>query len=322
MKGSRDALAYVEAEEPGVWSAVAACGEAVKRERSLVNPDRWKYRLTRCGKLPWCTYCVQHGDAVRTARVLARFEALTPNGELPRFLPAVQTAALNDSGTGWGGWAARHVAKFRDAVWKTIRDVWPGADGAFFSYQDFGEQGFSKQHPHLDFTVNGWAMGDDGPQEVDVYELRAGGFEQWWQALERNLPAAVRPLPPGSRGFDVVGVRVGATDFRKLLAYKVRELIDLRKLAYEPDARMIGWTSYKTREAAWLPLQDFQIRLAEYEARLGAFGRSQHKRLHVGMGAMADRGLEAREAKFGGRYNHREDCTCQDCNEWQYVGSA
>ena len=316
-----DVLHYLRDHDPTVYAKVRACRTKARVARDRMT-GRYKVRLYGCHVEPWCIACEHEAKWRRVGKVLERFQACTPAGRQPRFAHIVMTAALREDGAGWGRFAKEDPKAFRELTWKVTKSAYGEGAGAYMTYQDFGERAFSKVHPHLDFTLNGWSLdADDRPVLTPTYSLKAGGSQRWMDAVRREVVA--RWLLPDDEAVSNLNIQAfitGAKPYARILAYQLRGLVDVRKMTYERGRQLVYWSSYRDNTRARMTVQEFHDGLADYQRRLGPFGDHQAKTLHVGMGHLADRRLKTTAKQMGSvEPDHRRGCFCYACADWELL---
>ncbi|MCA1812220.1 MAG: hypothetical protein ABR562_01400 [Thermoplasmatota archaeon] len=210
--------------------------------------------------------------------------------------------------------------------------------GAHMSYQDHGEAGLARRHPHIDLTLNGYRVQDGKVSVVEDEEFHRysrdfslGRGEDYARAVE-IVETNAQALRLGAKATSIyVGTPLESyARYHKILSYQLREMIDLRKLRYNAEQRLVGWESYKEPyETTWLGIQDWEAAYAEYSWRLKLFEsapmRADGKRksariLHRSFGHMADGEIgRTQRATRGTPEAHPDNCGCRKCGEWQRV---
>jgi hypothetical protein len=240
-----------------------------------------------CERIPYCIRCTKANTERRVWDTLNQYSRCTPAGQKLRFQHIVQTAPLTNDGEGWGLAASKDIAKFAAIVWGSLVEFHGPGIGAYMSYQDFGEQGFNKRHPHMDLTLNGWMLEDGKAVHTPRLELRGGGRAQWDDSIRARATVFQVDARRGSPDFGVV--KVGVRQYYKILRYQVREMIDLRKLTYRTSPEIIQWTGYKDQPPAAMTVDHFLDGLQEYQTRTKAWTRQAQ--LHRSFGHMAKKSL-------------------------------
>lgn len=304
---------------PSEWDRIKDCRLSYQEWEEPHNPG-W-YKVTPaigsvCEKIPYCIQCTKANTERRVWETLNKYSRCTPNGRQLRFIHVVQTAPLTDDGQGWGLEASQNIPEFAKIVWESLEEFFGEGIGAYMSYQDFGEKGFNKRHPHMDLTLNGWKLDADGkPEHTRTVELREGGRRRWDEAIARR---AARLRPNAQRGSAFFGRPTeGIRQYYKILRYQMREMIDLRKLEFVASANVIRWVGYRDEPPAVMTVDHFLESLAEYRQRVKPTPRSQ---LHRSMGHMAKRSIGKTESLMGGHeLDHDADCPCGECGDWHRV---
>ncbi|MFO1534843.1 MAG: hypothetical protein ABR586_04195, partial [Thermoplasmatota archaeon] len=315
-----DARAFLADRLPQVWDQVRVCrlGTFHTSEKTD-DPDRVKVWSRRCGMDPWCLECVHYQHWRRVQRTFERWAKCTPQGEQPRFSHIVITAPIYDAPESWGLKASRNPKAFMDVVWRVLTEIYGEGLGAHMSYQDHGEAGLARRHPHIDLTLNGWTVKDARVDELPYYELGGGGYDHFIDTIEKHANA----LHLGARASSLyVGAIIeGFERYHKILGYQVRELLDLRKLRYDRTGSRVGWESYKEPyDTTWMPVRDWFLAFEEYCARLRVFNGESGRKLHYDYGHMAANHIRATQAATGGKPDpHPEDCPCSRCGDWRRV---
>jgi hypothetical protein len=315
-----DVLRYLQDHNPDAYRKVAKCRS--KARVAVENGgDRYKVRLYGCHVEPWCIACEHEAKWRRVAQVLDRFQLCTPAGQQPRFAHIVVTAPIFPDGRGWGRFAKSDLKTMRDVIWSVTKWVYGAGIGAFTTYQDFGERAFTKTHPHLDFTLNGWMLQDGQPVQTPTYQLKSGGYDAWARQLRSEVLR--RWLLPDEEAVSTMHVQSyvsGVKGYVRALAYQLRGLVDARKMTYDRTRQVVYWSSYRDNTRVKMTVQEFHAGLDDYERRLGAFGKRQSKRLHVAVGHMADRALDATSEAMGAEERrHPRSCVCAKCGDWEVV---
>lgn len=318
----REAAGLLKDHFPGEWSRIQNCGMAFER-RAWVPDAKWgKLQPMRCHNVPFCLPCVEYAHRLRLNGWFNSLERVTPAGLPLRLSQVTQTAPLNADGEGWGAAASRNVSKFRKVVGAHLREWYGEGIGVVMSYQDFGEQGFSKRHPHLHMTVSGYRLLDGKVSVVQDPDLAGSGRGRWDEGMAARATVFGDWSGWHSGGsLDVIPFKQGRAEYNKLLRYQLRELVDLSKIEYQPSKRRLLWKSGTGPEVAGMDVLDFKARLLEYKLRLGVWERSQKtggvKKLHVGFGILGDAAIGAAQEAIGGvESDHKPDCACGKCQEW------
>lgn len=319
MNQHPDVLRYLADTRPETLARVRACGRKARVVAHEVKPDLYKVRLYGCKVQPWCTRCVNEAKHHRARDAMARFAKCKPATQEMRLAHVVQTAHFSVDSGGWGERASRDVDAFRRIVARVVQESFGSGYGAYFSYQDFGERAFGKRHPHLDFTINGWSLAADGRAELTrTYDTTHGGYNLWVQRTRQHAAAAFLLHD------DYIGTnlklqrwRTGYAAYYNAMLYQVRELVDVRKMTYDRQRGLVWWNSYRDNSRERMTLSEFEEGLADYTTRLGAWGHHQARRLHVGMGHLADGRIPRTMKAMGGEApSHRRNCQCAECQEW------
>lgn len=233
---------------------------------------------------------------------------VTPRGRVPRFYHVVQTAHHSEDGNGWGVKASQDLEAFGRIVWSALREWFGDGIGAIMSYQDFGERGFAKRHPHMDLTMNGYAVRDGVVRTVNPPDLTGRGFDRWCETVMKY--ARTLDLTAYVNDVDFTGPVHGHRDYHGVLKYQMREMVDLRKLEYDRGSRTVWWWSYKDSTRTPLPADVFVERLDEYRQRLDL-------ELHRHYGHLAKRKVRATANVVGGEpIPHGDHCPCSECGDW------
>lgn len=314
---SRGAQRFVQRYYPHKFERIRDCRSTWRWQESVAEPGLVKPIAQGCDQDPWCIVCAQRKTLLRTMKHLDKFHRTTPKGKQPRFFHMVQTAPLTRDGLGWGKQASEDMTTFFKVVWEALQDEFGDGIGAVMSYQDFGEQGFAKRHPHLDLTLNGWKLQDGEPVKLPQMDL-AGQGRARWDARVQGKATKYLAIDARRGNFNASGPFVGHTEYFKILRYQVRELVDLRKLDYPRGSEYVWWKDYKNNRRTRMEVSDFQGAMGEYEYRLG---RWQHgvgvKNLHRLFGTMSKRTLNQTMAKIGGEPRpHKHRCPCSECEDW------
>ncbi|MHB8632753.1 MAG: hypothetical protein ACYDBQ_02130 [Thermoplasmatota archaeon] len=309
---------------PDRWREIQVCGTRFKEWRDRNEWSRRKIQPISCHNAPYCITCVRLKAVRRVNAALNEFHRCTPKGQRPRFAHLVQTAPLAEDRTGWGLKASENHRAFAKVVWKTLEEAYGGGVGGVLSYQDFGERGFAKRHPHIDLTLNGWRLSEGGPRKTATYELKAGGADRLQAALCRRATSLDLQAADKPGNLHIQPWVTGMGEYYRTLRYQMRELVDFRKLDYSRDACLVWWMSYKENRREKMTCKEFLDGLIEYETRLGSWTkRDEHdarQSLHFRYGHMADRAIGKTEAAMGGSdIPHGRRCPCSDCGDWDRV---
>lgn len=315
-----DVLRYLRDHQASVYHKVQTCRSKARVARDRMS-GRYKVRLYGCHVEPWCIACEHEAKWRRVRKVLDRFQACTPAGRQPRFAHLVMTAPIFPDGKGWGRFAKENPKVFRELTWKVTKAAYGDGAGAYMTYQDFGERAFSKVHPHLDFTLNGWSLDANGrPTLTPSYSLK-DGRGPWLEGVRRDVVA--RWLLPDEEAVSMLNIQgfvVGAGAYARALAYQLRGLVDVRKMTYDRSRQLVYWSSYRENTRARMTVQEFHDGLMDYQRRLGPFGDHQSKTLHVGVGHLADRRLKTTAKLMGSvELDHPHSCYCNECGDWELL---
>lgn len=316
---------FLRDHAPLEWEAITRCRMAYKTLESTQHPGRFKIAPAyACWRLPYCFLCARASTARRVHAALDQLHRCTPRGQEPRFIGIVQTAPIYGKGEGWGVAASQDLTAFGVIVWETIQEFYGDGLGAIMSYQDFGERAFAKRHPHWDLTLNGWRLGANGPEHTPLVDFRGGGRARWDAAIVQR---ARRLDPEPSRGNLHVLWRTGIPSYRSLLWYKMREMVDLRKIRdYDRASQSLVWVGYESRRRPQVHQKfaviDFLAGLAEYRSRLGQWpeGEDEGMEIHRRFGHLSKRLIrKTQEAMDGVPLPHGPDCPCSECGDWERV---
>ena len=319
MNRHPDVLRYLRDTRRATLLKVQACGTRARVVAHEVKPDLYKVRLYGCKVEPWCSRCCNEAKHRRARDAMARFQKCKPADQDMRLAHVVQTAHFSAESGGWGDYASKDVDSFRRIVARVVQESFGSGYGAYFSYQDFGERAFGKRHPHLDFTVNGWSLAPEGGAVLTrTYDTTHGGYDQWVQRTRQHAAAAFL-LHDSYIGTNlkIQRWRTGYAAYYNAMLYQVRELVDVRKMTYDRSRGVVYWSSYRDNTREKMTVNQFEEGLADYQFRLGPWGHYQGRRLHVGMGHLADGRLPKTMKAMGGEEPaHRRNCQCADCQEW------
>lgn len=301
------------------WAKIRHCGTGYYRTyENVMRPGRYKAVQASCHQLPFCILCVRVARYRRLMTAMDQFHRCTPKGEQPRFIHIVQTAPLTDDGEGWGMTASQDLKAFGGVVWRTLVDHFGDGIGAVMSYQDFGEQGFAKRHPHMDLTLNGWRLEDSQAVKTPRIDLTGSGRRRWDESFVKHAQSVEIGARRGN--LDVTGVRIGVQAYWKILQYQMRELVDLRKLDYDRDKQLVYWKSYRDGQRQKMTAGDFVCGLYEYRNRLGVWGAKPSQNLHRRYGHLSKRTINQTQRKMDGvEQKHRKNCPCIQCSDWDRV---
>lgn len=316
---------FLRDHAPLEWDAIARCRMSYKTLESTTRPGRYKIAPAfTCWRLPYCILCTRARTARRVHKALDQLHRCTPRGQTPRFIGVVQTAPVYADGTGWGVAASQDLTAFGAIVWETLQEFYGDGLGAIMSYQDFGERAFAKRHPHWDLTLNGWRLGADGPEKTPLFDFTGGGRRRWDKAI---VERAKRLDLDATRGNVHVLWREGIPTYRSLLWYKMREMVDLRKIReYDRDAQSLLWVGYESRRRPTVRTRfkvlDFLAGLAEYRARLGQWPEEgdEGMEIHRRYGHLSKRNIRATQTAMDGEpLLHGTNCPCSECEDWERV---
>jgi hypothetical protein len=313
-------LRFLQHHVPEAVLPVLECGMSFHEYESEDRPGWWKVVGHRCHVRPWCIPCVEDAHRERVRRMQDIFMRCTPKGKEPRFVHIVQTAPVYDDMTGWGVPASNDLRAFRRVVWRALERLFGKGIGARLSYQDWGEVPF-RRFPHLDLTLNGWAVVDGEPVATPYYDLRNGGADRWDEVVVEEAQSLQIGAKRGSK--DVSKVAVGMAAYYQAVSYQLREMLNLRWWRYDSLRRTMIYESYKEHRRVEIPVAAFMFHIQEYQARLGYWNHGQEKRLHVGMGHMADRAVPVTQKIMSGSpLACMDGCTCSRCGSWVRRSSA
>lgn len=306
---------------PGPWQRIQTCRLGNYRTyRSIDRPDIYKATPYACHQIPYCLICTRAERNRRLNAALNNFSRCTPKGQQPRFYHAVQTAPIYEDGTGWGNEASRNVKAFGKLVFEGVAQFLGPGTGALLSYHDFGERAFAKRHPHMDFTINGWMLHDDQPAWTPRIDLTGGGRGRWDAAIAARATRLRIDAGPGN--FFVQGPWTGFAAYRAILAYQLRELVDLRKITYSRSKGVVEWLDYKRNRRQRFTVNDFKAGLAEYQYRLKQWPTDGDEalELHRAYGHLAKRLIRRTQTAMGGQaIPHGKSCPCTVCGDWERV---
>ncbi|MFO1532833.1 MAG: hypothetical protein ABR562_03910 [Thermoplasmatota archaeon] len=342
-----DARQYLADHRPKIWAKVRSCGlHNFVTQAQPSDPDHIKFWAKRCDQIPWCLECVNHQHFRRRHRVFDRWAACTPAGQEPRFSHIVITAPIyakrcpacdpgdtddrpdpncqsclgrgnGTSAHSWGLEASGNPRAFKEVVWRTLLEMYGEGLGAHMTYQDHGEAGLARRHPHIDLTINGYTVNGG---RVDV--LPYFDFTEDRERVVRIVEKHAQALRLGARAtsFYIGQVVEGYAPYAKILAYQVREMIDLRKLRYDRDQQLVGWESYREgHETTWMRSRDWSSAYEEYCARL-RIHMGGNNSLHSDHGHMKGKAIASTRRVTGGRPEpHREGCPCSKCGDWHRI---
>lgn len=313
----RSAMRFLEDHFPDEWAMIQHCHMSYRFKEDMARPGFYK-RLPAfaCHKVPFCIVCSRKNAYRRTSTALDHFSMCTPAGKQPRFIHVVQTAPLTDDGLGWGAQASQDIGAFGRVVWGALKENFGDGIGAIMSYQDFGEQGFAKRHPHMDLTLNGWMLQDGGPTLTPKPELGGQGKQRWDDLVIKHARSLDLEARRGNVRFDPI--LTGTKRYWRVLKYQMRELVDLRKLEYSRDQQVVWWKSYNDNRRTKMTVGDWICRYWEYKNRLGAWENGQGaQNLHRRYGHLAKGTLRKTQAIMGGdKVAHGSNCPCAQCGDW------
>lgn len=314
---------FLADQYPEEWEKVRRCGLTLPRMQEDVE-DRRRVKLVpeSCRRVPFCIRCVRNARVRRVSSAMDKFRRCTPDGEQPRFVHIVQNAPTWENRVGWGWQASERRDDFAKIVFSTLREFYGDGVGVEMSYQDFGERAFADRHPHMDLTLNGWRLGDEGAERTPMFDLGDGGHHRFVDRITERARATFGVEAERNRRakeFDLTPVRIGVRQYWRILSYQMRELVDLRKLDYDRDENKVYWISekYDTREP--FKVIDFIHGMEEYQERLGCWKPMNQggKSLHRAYGHLADRKLRETQRVMGGvDPEHGAKCPCGECNDW------
>lgn len=310
---------------PGQWENIARCRMAFKPFESVERPGHYKVAPTyACWELPLCIRCVKATTHRRVMAALEKYHLCTPKGRPIELVHMVQTAPITEDGQGWGVEASQDIKGFGEVVWGNLKEFYGEGIGSIMSYQDFGEQFFAKRHPHMDLTLNGWMLQDGKPVKTPRLSLGNGGRARWDQALVQR---AMRFRLDARRGsFDVSRVIDERAAQYKVLAYQMRELVNLRQVQYNREKQTVTWHAYDNErnvpKTTTLTVHEFKAGLAEYQWRLKQWpqGDDEGMELHRAYGHIAKRSVrKTQKAMSGIPLPHDKQCPCAECGDWERV---
>lgn len=311
---------------PNEWERIRGCSMSFLWREDQMRPGYVKRLPVRCNRVPFCITCSRFQTWTRVQTKLEEFYRCTPAGKEPRFYHVVQTAPFSDGttypeGGDWGRQASEDVGWFRSVVWAAMRDEFGKGVGGVASYQDFGEGAFTKRHPHLDMTINGWMLQDGEPVQTPRFDFQGQGRKRWDERVVKR--ARARNVVAARGNANVYGPVVGVKPYVRILKYQLRELVDLRKLTYDRDKQLVYWMDYRSNRRTPMTVWQFADGLHEYRERLGAWKSAREEgtvRLHTGMGHMAPGSLKATQKAMGGEVPpHGSNCVCSECGDWLHV---
>lgn len=327
-----DVARFLADHMPFVWDQVSKCRLTYKEDllrgskRGFILPKESHYILTpySCHKIPWCILCVRAGNARRAMESLNAFARCTPVGQDHRFIGIVQTVQVRDDESGWGRGAVRNPNVFLRAVANHLDESYGPGLGFRISFQAFGERGPKKWHPHADLTINGYAIVDGNATPIPPYDLTNGGRLRWHNDFIRHFQKAFPDSGPintrPGRSMHMLEPRLGALRYYPIMRYKVREMVDLRKILYNREKQTIMWTDYTTGATTLYTVQEFMHGILRYQEMYGAWTQKANSKLHVPFGHMSKRLINRTEADVGGaELPHGKDCPCHHCNDLERV---
>lgn len=303
------------------WEDIRHCGLIPKVKQ---NRDTGLYKVTfnSCHKVPFCIRCAKRKTWIRTQATLNRFNACTPKGKEARLVHIVQVVPVYDDGTGWGVKASQNLGAFGKLVWGVLQEAFGDGIGAVMSYQDYGERCFAKRNPHLDLTLNGWSIQDDGHRKTGDYTFAGPGRQRWADMVTRRAQAF--ELGAGDGIIWIGKPRIGIKNYAGTLKYQMRELVDFSKLEYSRGKKKIWWMSYKDQRREQFTVNQFMAGFAEYQWRLGAWAQDDdgpdRQKLHRSYGHIAERTWTKTMRTVGGNeIPHGKNCPCGECGDWDRV---
>jgi hypothetical protein len=304
---------------PEEWDSIRTCRTGYYKTYQNQDVETlFKANAVACHKLPFCIMCVRAEAARRTRKVQDKFAVCTPAGKQPRFVHIVQVAPIYADGTGWGTAASKNITAFGKIVFEALKETYGEGIGAVLSYQDFGERGFAKRHPHMDLTLNGWMLQDGKPVPTPRIQLVGSGRRKWDERIVARAQSLQLGAERGSCDFGVP--RKGFRAYAGILKYQLREMVDLTKLRYSRDDQVIWWRDSKRGTETRIACQDFRAGLEDYRQRLGVWGAKPAQNLHKGYGHMAKGSINKTKQIMGGSpLKHREACPCATCGDWDRV---
>lgn len=309
-----DILRFLDDHLPETADKVRKCDPAGKIYRDHAAGDRWKLGPYACHQDPWCLRCTRAKHVLRTNKAMERFEKCTPGDQLPRFIHIVQMAPAGPDPAFWGNKASEdHKGLFR-MVWDVCKEVLETGIGVYMSYHDFGESGPGHLSPHVDFTLNGWRLGDDGPG-LTTWPFK-NSQKKWHTSLNQKATRyTLQPLL--NANVKANRPAVGRPEYWRGLAYQMRELVDLRKMTYDRPRQLVYWKSYRHNTRTKSRVFDFKWALREHSLRTGAWQRGQGQNFHQAFGHLSDRSVNRTMKAMGGVLRpHRRNCTCSECGAW------
>ncbi|HUR25463.1 MAG TPA: hypothetical protein VM327_05560 [Candidatus Thermoplasmatota archaeon] len=305
---------------PTIWEKVRYCRLDYKPKEETSEPGYVKAVPTYvCEQIPYCIQCTKANTQRRVWNTLNKFALATPAGKPLRLIHIVQTAPIYKDGTGWGVKASQDHHRFGEVVWDSLVEHFGTGIGAYMSYQDFGEHGFLKRHPHKDLTLNGWCLKEDRPARTPYLDLTGKGRARWDATVQRHAMDFVHDAEKGSfyisRPFD------GVPAYYKVLAYQMREMIDFRhKLTYDRKNQLMRTLDYRKNTWYAMPVDFFLDGMVEYQMRLGVWTRRHMKQLHTSHGHLSKKLMQETQRKFDGEtIPHTTDCPCGECGDWHTV---
>ena len=309
---------------PLEWARIQDCGRRAMDFKSETLEDTYTFTPNSCRVLPFCTRCIIPDASRKVGEALEDFQKCTPPGQPPLFYPFVQTAPNTEDNQGWGYPASKKIGAFGSLVNNVFTEGFGPGLGIIMSYQDFGERGPRKRHPHMDGTLNGYQLIDGEMQEVQPYDFKGNGRRIWGARVMARAQAFQLGARDGN--IQIKHRYEGVASVRSIMYYKFREMWDLRKIEYSRDARTIWWNSYKHNLRTKYTVNEFKAMLGEYQWRLGAWKAPREEsmagtqRLHRRYGHMADTSIERTQATIGAPDPlHRKACKCKQCHDWQRV---
>lgn len=301
---------------PRELERISRCSMSFELVESPQRPGYVRRRPRRCTRVPLCILCVKSSHWRRIRQTQDQLAQVTPKGHTPRLYHIVIDSSLKPDGSGWGVKASRDLEAFGRVVWRSLEDIFGEGLGAAMSYQDFGEKGFAKQFPHMDLTMNGYAILDGQAKPIPRVDLTGRGVERVKNTVLGH--AATIDVAADWTDVNFQGPWESFRSYYDVLKYQTRELVDLRKLEYDRGNNLVWWWSYKDNTRTPLPVREFVNRLDEYQERLGQWiGEEGRKQLHRTYGHMAKRTIAKTARMVGGEpIPHGDDCLWSCCGDW------
>jgi len=313
---------YLADRCPNEWDAIRECktGHYAIQEDGDEPGDYRVYPKHSCHKIPWCIMCVRDEEARRRGATRDLISLCTPANEEPRMAHMVLEAMVrNDDSTGWGVQASRDLPRFFQATHELLTELFGEGIGWKGSYQDFGERPFKKVNPHLDFTLNGYRIQEGQSIKLKPLNVKGNSGADWLmrkqaEVLKRHFQDVVVTMPLH------LGWFVPPHRYEKALRYQLREMVNLTRFRYNRARQTMTWHPYNEEPVTVLSVLEFEVGVAEYQARLGQWGYEPAQELHRGMGHMAKRSVRTTAKAIGGCLReHPKNCSCRDCGDWQRV---